>query len=119
MLRASDLAFTRSNTARTFDTTCEVVSTQEVPDGAGGYTTTETTTQYPCRIAPAANPRDAIAGTNDVAQVVSMWSVSLPVDAAVPPDSSIRVSGMELRAIGSDSGKSQQTVQRVLARRVQ
>ena len=83
-----------------------------VPDGMGGYTTTSSTANYSCRIAPTSGNELELASR--LTSAVS-YTVTLPHDADVVADDMLTISGRTLRVIAVLHRAAWATVTRVLA----
>jgi len=112
MLSATDLATMRATQALALPDTATRTRKIETPDGMGGYTTTDSTTTYACRIAPTSGRELEIAArlTSAVA-----FTMTLPYNADVVASDELVVSGRTLKIMAVLAGGAWQTALRVLA----
>jgi SPP1 family predicted phage head-tail adaptor len=84
----------------------------ETPDGMGGYTDSDVTTTYACRVAPTSGRELEIAARITSAVTVT---ITLPYDADAVADDELTVNGRLYKILAVLTGASWATALRVLA----
>lgn len=89
LLTDPEIADMRATLERTLPDIAVVTADTQVPDGAGGYTTTQSDGEpVACRVAPASGREATIAGRLDA---VGTWTITLPANTPVAAPNRIYV----------------------------
>lgn len=104
---ATALARIRAAAVELQTDTCTVYHKTRVTNGAGGYTNTESSATYTCRVSPSAGfnlPMELL--TSGKINTFSTWFVTLPYNATVAKDDRIVANSQTFEVLGIHQGKT-------------